>query len=479
MVAQVHPAEFVVFGGLMVINLGVGLYFAMRNTRLDAGTEEVFLGGRSLGAIPLSLSVLATMVTAIGIVGFTTHFYVYGLHLIWGAITVLVVVPFIAKVVIPVIYNLKVTSVFQYLRMRFGNKVGITACVFYFFLNQVQGAVGIFAAAVAISTSFRLSLVGSTLAIGAAGTVYTALGGLRGVVWTDSMQGILVLICPITIIVKIIYDSFYDPEIRLRPLSDLNIKPYLFEASLDFTNDENVWASLIAVSCSHFYRMGMDQIVVQRYAAARTLQEAQTTAYVGTILLVISYIFLGSVAISLVYWYRDCDPLLAGLITKIEQLIPHYLDKRLAGFPGFSGLFLAGVVSATLSTVSSVINSLAASFYVDILSPFKLLNDRYVDVITKSIAFAFGAIMTAIAIAIPYLGPVIRVFMVVYGSISGPFVGLYLLALAFPWVNAKGAAVSAIFTMALQIWAVAGKLEAGIHPPRMPVTLDYCPKNIT
>ncbi|KAG0445606.1 hypothetical protein HPB47_013488 [Ixodes persulcatus] len=90
------------------------------------------------------------------------------------------------------------------------------------------------------------------------------------------MQGILVLICPITIIVKIIYDSFYDPEIRLRPLSDLNIKPYLFEASLDFTNDENVWASLIAVSCSHFYRMGMDQIVVQRYAAARTLQEAQT-----------------------------------------------------------------------------------------------------------------------------------------------------------------------------------------------------------
>uniref|UniRef100_A0A0K8RMF7 Putative na+:iodide/myo-inositol/multivitamin symporter n=1 Tax=Ixodes ricinus TaxID=34613 RepID=A0A0K8RMF7_IXORI len=87
--------------------------------------------------------------------------------------------------------------------------------------------------------------------------------------------------------------------------------------------------------------------------------------------------------------------------------------------------------------------------------------------------------MTAIAIAIPYLGSVIRVFMGVYGSISGPFVGLYLLALAFPWVNAKGAAVSAIFTMALQIWAVAGKLEAGIHPPRMPVTLDYCPQNIT
>uniref|UniRef100_V5ICC7 Putative solute carrier family 5 sodium/glucose cotransporter member 12 n=1 Tax=Ixodes ricinus TaxID=34613 RepID=V5ICC7_IXORI len=312
MVAQVHPAEFVVFGGLMAINLGVGLYFALRHTHRHADTEEVFLGGRSLGAIPLSLSVLATMVTAIGIVGFTTHFYVYGLHVVWGSITALVVVPFIAKVVIPVIYNLKVTSVFQYLRMRFGNKVGITACVFYFLLNQVQGAVGIFAAAVAISTSFRVSLVGSTLAIGAAGTVYTALGGLRGVVWTDSMQGILVLICPITIIVKIIYDSFYDPEIRLRPLSDLNIEPYLFEASLDFTNDENVWASLIAVSCSHFYRMGMDQIVVQRYAAARTLQEAQTTAYVGTILLVISYIFLGSVAISLVYWYRDCDPLPCG-----------------------------------------------------------------------------------------------------------------------------------------------------------------------
>lgn len=67
-----------------------------------------------------------------------------------------------------------------------------------------------------------------------------------------------------------------------------------------------------------------------RYDGAIRIQEDPfcRTAYVGTILLVISYFFLGSVAISLVYWYRDCDPLLAGLITKIEQVRTGYNYRK-------------------------------------------------------------------------------------------------------------------------------------------------------
>ncbi|CAN7938166.1 unnamed protein product [Ixodes hexagonus] len=480
MVAQIHPAEFIVFGSLTTINLAIGLYFAMCNKHRDLSTEEVFLGGRSLGAIPLSLSVLATMVTAIGVVGFTTHFYAYGFHLLWACVPVLALVPFFGNVVIPIIYNLKVTSVFQYIRMRFGNKVGITAFIFYFFLNQVQGAVGIFAAAVAISTSFRVSLVGSTLAIGAAGTVYTALGGLRGVVWTDCMQGILVLICPITIIVKICYDSVYDPETRVRPLSDLNFRPYLFEASFDFTNDENVWASMIAVSCSHLYRMGMDQMVVQRYAAARTLHEAKRTALMGSILLVISYLFLGAVALSLVYWYRDCDPLLAGFITKVEQvrtftMIPQwYIHRCYTVRMNMHPEADADRRSARSEALGRTWDRRSGTVYVDAA--------RGQDGIATVAVLSSDGEKTISVASVKDIESVARaeeVFMVLYGSASGPFVGLYMLALAFPWVGAKGAAVSACLTMALQIWAMSGKLMAGVHPPRMPSTLDYCPENIT
>uniref|UniRef100_V5H1K1 Putative na+iodide/myo-inositol/multivitamin symporter n=1 Tax=Ixodes ricinus TaxID=34613 RepID=V5H1K1_IXORI len=449
MEAHVHLADYLVFGGLMTLNLVIGLYFALSGRCYRMGTDEAFLAGRDIGVNPLAMSVLASLLSATSVIGLTAHFYTYGLHMLWASVTVLTLVPLIRNAIVPLIHELKVTSVFEYLRMRFGNKVGITACSLYFILNQVQGAVSIFATGVAIATSFHVPLIWSSVAIGLTGTFYTALGGLRGVVWTDTLQGILILVCPLTIHIKIAYEATFQEGLNLRPITDINLKPYLFEASFDLTNDENVWANLIGLIAGHTYRMGMDQMVIQRYAAARSVADAQRTVLISTLLLVTSFFFLGSVAMALVFWYRDCDPLLSGAIRKIEQLVPYYVDTRLSGFPGFSGFFLTGVVSATLSTVSSVINSLAATCYVDILTPYIHFNERYANITTKALAFAFGGLMTILAVLVPYLGSAVRIIMVMHSSASGPFIGLYLLALAFPWVNAKGAAVSVIITMAL------------------------------
>ncbi|XP_037563008.1 sodium-coupled monocarboxylate transporter 1-like isoform X2 [Dermacentor silvarum] len=483
MAATVHVAEYVVFGVLMLSNILVGLYFSFGRRSRDGGASEAFLGGRSLGALPLSLSVLASLVTAVGVVGLTAHFYRYGLHLLWASVTVFCLVPFIARIVVPVVYRLRVTSVFEYLRLRFGNKVGVTACACYFVLNQMQGAISIFAAGVAVSMSFHLPLMWSCVAIGFAGTLYTAMGGLRAVVWADAVQGVLILVCPLTILVKILYDSVYDASadasVARRPFGDINMKPYIFRASLDFTTDENVWSCSVGLLSGHIYRMGMDQMVVQRYAAARSLPEAQRTVMAGSVLLVLSTTFLGVVAMALVYWYRDCDPILSGTIHKIEQLIPLYVHTRLSGIPGFSGLFLTGVVSATLSTVTSAVNSLAATVYVDMMAPYMKIEERWVNVITKGLAFASGLLMTALALAIPYIGSAVRVFMVMHSSASGPFVGIYLLALAFPWANTKGVVVSASLTTAFQLWVLTGKLFNGVRPAVMPMTLDHCPGNAT
>ncbi|XP_077515000.1 sodium-coupled monocarboxylate transporter 1-like isoform X2 [Amblyomma americanum] len=483
MATSVHTAEYAVFGVLMLANVLVGLYFSFSRRARDGGSGEAFLGGRSLGALPLSLSVLASLVTAVGLVGLTAHFYRYGLHLLWASFTVMFLVPFIGQVVVPVIYRLRVTSVFEYLRRRFGNKVGVTACVCYFVLNQMQGAISIFAAAVAVAMTFHLPLVWCCVAIGFAGTIYTALGGLRAVVWADVVQGVLILVCPLTILAKIIHDSARDPSegasASRRPFSDIDMRPYLFRTGLDFSTDENVWACLVGLLSGHVYRMGMDQMVVQRYAAARSLPEAQRTVLAGSILLVVSTCFLGIVAMALVYWYRDCDPILSGTIHKIEQLIPLFVHTRLSGMPGFSGLFLTGVVSATLSTVTSAVNSLAATVYVDILTPYVKINERWVNAVVKALAFASGLLMTLLALAIPHLGSAVRVFMVMHSSASGPFVGVYLLALAFPWANTKGVVVATSLTTAFQLWVTSGKLSYGVKPPSMPVTLDHCPGNAT
>ncbi|XP_040359073.2 putative sodium-dependent multivitamin transporter [Ixodes scapularis] len=116
--------------------------------------------------------------------------------------------------------------------------------------------------------------------------------------------------------------------------------------ALDFTKDENIWSCLLGILPIHLYRFGMDQMVVQRYLAARTLEEAKRSARVGTALWALFNLVLTALGIFLIYWFRDCDPLLLGDIKQLDQLLPFYVKKHLTQYPGFSGLFLAGIVSA-------------------------------------------------------------------------------------------------------------------------------------
>ncbi|KAL3242794.1 hypothetical protein MRX96_020960 [Rhipicephalus microplus] len=89
-----QDVEYAVFGVFVAASLFTGLYFALgkcrskssaRTVRSGSMADEEFLGGRSMGMLPLALSVLASMVTATGLLGFTSHFYAYGMHLLWGS----------------------------------------------------------------------------------------------------------------------------------------------------------------------------------------------------------------------------------------------------------------------------------------------------------------------------------------------------------------------------------------------------------
>ncbi|CAN7990194.1 unnamed protein product, partial [Ixodes pacificus] len=84
-----------------------------------------------------------------------------------------------------------------YLRLRYGDKIGMIACGIYILLAQSLGAIALFAASVGVAYGFQVEILWTTLALGLTGTVYTALGGLRGVVWTDTIQGIIILTLPI------------------------------------------------------------------------------------------------------------------------------------------------------------------------------------------------------------------------------------------------------------------------------------------
>ncbi|KAL1417998.1 hypothetical protein MTO96_005985 [Rhipicephalus appendiculatus] len=355
--------------------------------------------------------------------------------------------------------------------MRFDNKVGITACVVYFLLSQSIGAVGIFSSAIAVSTMFPIPLLYSNIGIGLAGTIYTALGGLRGVVWADCAQAVVMFFSPIVIIAKVLYDAnTVTPP--LRPMSDANVTEFAFRLTFDVTNDENLWSGIAGALPFGFVRTGFDQMVVQRFMAARTIRQAKVIALAGPIFVLVYFIIGELTGVSIIYWFRDCDPVLRGAIKSYDQIVPYYMMKNLADVPLLRGLFLAGLVGASTSTVSSIVNSHAAIFYVDVVTPYVKLNVK-----KAVIAFASGTNHDiGGAIAVPYLGTAARLFMSFYSSVAGPFSGLFLLALSSPWVNAKGAGCATLLVCIFLLWHAVGRGLSDIPPvPVLPKSLDRCP----
>ncbi|KAG0417098.1 hypothetical protein HPB47_005889 [Ixodes persulcatus] len=105
--------EYILFGVLTASNLAVGLYFSFAKRSKKAGTDEMFLASRSLGSFPLAMSVLASMMSALGVVGFVAHYYYYGFHFNWAFLSQIVVLPMVMNVMVPLLYKQRVTSIFE------------------------------------------------------------------------------------------------------------------------------------------------------------------------------------------------------------------------------------------------------------------------------------------------------------------------------------------------------------------------------
>ncbi|XP_065296161.1 putative sodium-dependent multivitamin transporter [Dermacentor albipictus] len=223
----------------------------------------------------------------------------------------------------------------------------------------------------------------------------------------------------------------------------------------------------------------MDQMVAQRFLAARSIRSGRRVVWAGTSMLAFFILSTSLTGLALTYWYRDCDPMLTGAITRYDQLVPFYVGESLANVAGLRGLFLSGLVGASISTVSSVVNSHAATFYVDIVSPNVDLSKTQAVWVTHLLEFGSGALMTAFAVVVPHVGTATRILMSLYSGASGPFAGMVVAAICLPWTNTKGTAVATSLVFLLEIWQTIGRTLSRLEPLRMNTTLERCAHNVT
>lgn len=158
--------------------------------------------------------------------------------------------------------------------------------------------------------------------------------------------------------------------------------------------------------------------------------------------------------------YKDCDPVSAGYVKTIDQLLPLFVMDTLGSYPGVPGLFVAGIYSASLSTVSTGLNALANVSLEDFIRPLLLpnLNDVNATRLSKILSIVFAVICFGIIFLMDNLTHFAEIVMSLFGLVGGPLMGIFTLGMYFPWANNKGAICGLITSVALMFWIGFGAI---------------------
>lgn len=135
--------------------------------------------------------------------------------------------------------------------------------------------------------------------------------------------------------------------------------------------------------------------------------------------------------------YYECDPLTTHLVKAKDQLLPLLVMDLLGDYPGLVGLFVAGVFSAALSSLSTGLNSMSAVMLEDFFKPFRKdpLTETQTKYIMRSVVVIFGAICVALVFVVEKMGAVLMLSMSLGSIAQGPLLGIFTCGVLFPWVN--------------------------------------------
>ena len=197
---------------------------------------------------------------------------------------------------------------------------------------------------------------------------------------------------------------------------------------------------------------------------------------IGTFLILTITCIAGLVAYAI---YYDCDLLTSNKIDKGEQILPYLVMDLFGNLPGIPGLFVASIYSASLSTVSSGLNSLATVCIKDLIQPFffknYLLNESKATLLSKVIAASFGFITVGIAYSCQYLSTtVLQLSLSIFGILGGPLLGVISLGIFCKFANSFGAFIGLLFSTAINIWIGFGAVLYNQSPTPKPVSTNGC-----
>ncbi|NXL70015.1 SC5A8 protein, partial [Leptocoma aspasia] len=461
--------DYVVFAAMLLISAIIGIYYAFVGGG-QKSSKDFLMAGRSMSALPVALSLTASFMSAVTVLGTPAEIYRYGAVFCIFAITYGLVVLCSAEIFLPVFYKLGITSTYEYLELRFNKHLRLCGTVLFIIqtASKLQSCsmtlytgIVIYAPALALNQVTGFDLWGAVVATGVVCTFYCTLGGLKAVVWTDVFQvGIMVagfssvIIRAVVVqegIGRIVNDSYHGGRLNFWDFDPNPLQRHTF------------WTIVIGGTFTWTGIYGVNQSQVQRYIACKSRFHAKLSLYINLVGLWAILACATLCGLALYSIYKDCDPWTAKQVSALDQLMPYLVLDIMHDFPGMPGLFVASAYSGTLSTVSSSINALAAVTVEDLIKPyFKSLSERKLSWISMGMSLFYGGVCIAMAAVASLLGALLQAALSIFGMVGGPLLGLFALGILCSFANGIGAFVGLVSGFIISLWVGIG---SQIYPP--------------
>ena len=413
----------------------VGLYFSGRTK----STADFFLAG---GRIPwwlAGIAIRATQISSIGLMAIPAKAFASNWVYLMGALTIPLVTPVVVYCYLPFFCRLKVTTAYEFLEARFDLSARLFGSAAFIVLQLGRVAIVMFLPALAVSAVTGINVYVCILAAGLICSVYTVLGGIEAVMWTDLVQEIILVGGPVYCLVIAIQGT----DGGLIGFLDTANAAGKFHV-LDWGWDPSaavVWVALIGTSFINLSTYTADQAVVQRYLSTRNQSAAAQAMWLNAVFVIPWGLLVFTLGTALYTFYRS-HPELMEIGVKTDSVVPLFMAYQLP--PGLAGLVIAAIFAATMSTVDSGIHSMSTAIVNDFHGRLRpAASDKKRLLLARVLTVILGAFATAAAMLIATydIRSLWDLFFQLVGLVGSGLAGLFFLGIFTRRASGPGALV--------------------------------------
>lgn len=440
-------------GVIVAYFVGITLFGCSFYWRKGADDSREFMeGGGRIPSWALALSIFATYVSSISFLALPAKAYLTNFNAFVLSLSIPVSGGIAAWLFVP--YYRKVTSASAYadLERRFGPWARFYASGCFLVMQSVRSGMILFLLALLLKTMFGLSFATCILVTGVTTVVYSMLGGLKAVVWTDAIQSVILIAGTVVVAVILCCTLPQGLEKGLSQAWDAG-KFSLGSFSLKEWGAETFWVTFFYGIFLNLQNFGIDQSYTQRYRAAKSTGAAVRSMFSGAMLYVpVSFGFMLIGTLLWIWSAQHPGVIPADVTARSDAVFPWFIVHRLP--VGVAGLLVAAIIAAAMSTISGTLNSGATVFLEDYRKRFakSAPSERSSVRFLRLATVGLGVFAICVAFAVVNVQSVLTTWWGLQSVLSGGMLGLFLLGFFAKRTTSAHAAVATVLGILTVLW---------------------------